>query len=40
MKNFKRLLSYLMTIIMGVILFSGIKVTNTLADEVFKFETD
>ena len=29
-----------MTIIMGVILFSGIKVTNTLADEVFKFETD
>ena len=40
MKSFKRLLSYLMTIIMGVILFSGIKVTNTLADEVFKFETD
>ena len=40
MKNFKRLLSYLMTIIMGVILFSGIKVTNALADEVFKFETD
>ncbi len=40
MKNLKRLLSYLMTIIMGAILFSGIKVTNTLADEVFKFETD
>ena len=40
MKNFKRLLSYLMTIIMGIILFSGIKVTNALADEVFKFETD
>lgn len=40
MKNFKRLLSYLMTIIMGIILFSGLKVTNALADEVFKFETD
>ncbi|MFQ8892558.1 MAG: leucine-rich repeat protein [Clostridium sp.] len=40
MKNFKKILSYLMTIIMGIILFSGIKVTNTLADEVFKFETD
>ena len=39
MKNFKRILSYLMTIVMGVFLFSGIKVTNVSADETFKFET-
>ena len=40
MKNFKRILSYLMTIVVGVFLFLGIKVTNVFADETFKFETD
>ena len=41
MKNFKRILSYLMGIIIWVFLFSNIKVTNVLAnDETFKFETD
>ena len=39
MKNFKKILSYLMTIMVGVILFSGVKVNNVLANEILKFKT-
>ena len=39
MKNLKKIVSYLMTIMMGVFLFSSAKVTNVLAYETFKFET-
>ena len=39
MKNLKKILSYLMTIMVGVILFSGVKVNNVLANEILKFKT-
>ena len=40
MKNLKKILSYVMTIIMSVFLFSGISFKEALADETFEFATN